>query len=58
MTEQKSSSPVAGGFILAISVLGGALIGATQGQATIGFLTGLGVGAVIATLMWPINRRR
>ena len=57
MTEPKSSSPVAGGFIMAVGVLGGAIIGATQGQPTIGFLAGLGVGAVIATLMWVMSRR-
>jgi len=48
--------PTAGGFILAVGVIGGTAIGVSQGQATIGFLAGLGVSAAIAVAMWWRSR--
>jgi hypothetical protein len=56
--QTPSRSPMAGGFIIAIGVIGGALIGAVKGQPTIGFLIGFGIGAVIAAAIGLIGRRR
>ncbi len=53
-----SRSPMAGGFILAVGVLGGALTGAVLGQPTIGVLTGFGLSAAIAAALWLVDRRR
>jgi uncharacterized membrane protein len=53
-----SRTPIAGGFIIAIGVLAGALIGAFKGQPTIGFLIGFGIGAAVAGAIWLIGRGR
>ncbi len=51
-------STQAAGFILAISILAGAVGGSIVGQPSIGFLTGLGAGVAIAILFWLVERRR
>ncbi|HYJ82577.1 MAG TPA: hypothetical protein VEW26_07035 [Allosphingosinicella sp.] len=57
MSERGRNSQAAG-FILAISILGGAVAGAIAGEASLGFLAGLGAGISIALLFWLIERRR
>jgi hypothetical protein len=54
----KSNAPLAGGFLLCISLLAGALIGIFMGQPSIGFLAGAGIGVAIVTLIWLLDRRR
>jgi len=54
----KSNAPLAGGFLICIAVLSGALTGVLLGQPSIGFLVGIGVGLIIATLIWLLDRRR
>ncbi len=56
--SQRSRSTQAAGFILAISILAGALAGVIAGQPSIGFLAGLGAGVAIALLFWLNERRR
>ena len=46
----------AGGFVLALSIIAGAIGGAMLHQSSIGFLIGLGVGVVLAVLIWVLNR--
>ena len=46
----------AGGFILALSILVGAIVGAMLHQSSIGFLVGLGVGVLLAVLIWVLDR--
>jgi hypothetical protein len=46
----------AGGFVLALSILVGAIAGAVMHQSSIGFLVGLGVGVVLALLIWVLDR--
>ncbi len=46
------SGGTAGGFLVAVGALGGAAIGFSIGEATPGFLIGLGVGAAAALLVW------
>lgn len=48
----------AGGFILAASILIGAVWGAMRHQSSIGLLAGFGVGVVLALAIWLIDRRR
>ncbi|HVQ08647.1 MAG TPA: hypothetical protein VMS43_09450 [Allosphingosinicella sp.] len=48
----------AGGALLALSLLAGALIGVFAGQPSIGFLAGAGIGLLLLTLIWLLDRRR
>jgi len=48
----------AGGFILALSILVGAIVGAVLPQSSIGFLAGLATGVALALLIWLLDRRR
>jgi hypothetical protein len=54
----KSSAPLAGGFLLCIAVLAGALTGVFLGQPSIGFLVGIGIGLTIAVAIWLLDRKR
>ena len=54
----KSNAPLAGGFLLALSLLAGALIGVFLGQPSIGFLAGAGIGLTLLLLIWLLDRRR
>jgi hypothetical protein len=54
----KSNAPLAGGFLLALSLLAGALIGVFLGQPSIGFLAGAGVGLALLLLIWLRDRLR
>ena len=56
--NQPTRSPQAGGAILAGAIIAGAIGGLIVGQPSIGFLAGLAIGAVIATLLWLRDRRR
>ncbi|HEX8063199.1 MAG TPA: hypothetical protein VF535_08275 [Allosphingosinicella sp.] len=56
--SQRTRSTQAAGFILAISILAGAVAGAIAGQPSIGFLVGLGSGVAISLLFWVSDRRR
>jgi hypothetical protein len=47
----------AGGFLVALGMLGGAGVGFAIGQATPGFLVGTGVGVLAAVLVWVRDRR-
>ena len=56
--SQRTRSTQAAGFILAISILAGAVAGSIVGQPSIGFLAGLAAGLAIAILFWLNERRR
>ncbi|TGX54107.1 hypothetical protein E5A73_08265 [Sphingomonas gei] len=58
MTRSSSRTPMAGGFLLAISLIAGSVIGAIRGQASIGFVAGLGVGLALLIAVWLIDRLR
>jgi uncharacterized membrane protein len=51
-------TPQAAGFILATSIIAGAVAGAIVGQPSIGFLAGLAAGVAISVLFWLNERRR
>ena len=48
----------AGGFILAVSIIAGTVVGVVVGQPSIGFLAGAGAGTLLALLFWLAERRR
>lgn len=49
-------TPKAGGMPIALGVMGGAIIGAVFGEATMGLLIGLGAGVAIAIAIWRLDR--
>ncbi len=57
MSKTRRSTQAAG-FILAISIMAGAVAGSIVGQPSIGFLAGLAAGVLIAILFWLNERRR
>lgn len=59
MTDPAPPPPTrAGGVLLAAGILGGVVIGSALGQASIGFLVGLGVGMLAVVGVWYGDRRR
>lgn len=50
-------APKAGGFLLALAIIAGVLIGGLLGQPSIGFLVGVGVGVLLVALVWLLDRR-
>lgn len=48
----------AGGILVAICSIAGAVIGLMQGQVTIGFLAGLVIGGLGAVAVWLRDSRR
>jgi hypothetical protein len=54
----RSNAPLAGGFLLCVALLAGALTGIFLGQPSIGFLVGAGVGLAIAITIWLLDSRR
>lgn len=49
-------APRAGGAIIALGVVGGAIAGVAAGQPTAGVLIGLGASVAIAVLLWLRDR--
>lgn len=49
---------MAGGSLLALSMVVGAVIGIIYRQPSIGFLAGVGVGALLMLLVWLFDQRR
>lgn len=49
---------LAGGFFIAIGMLGGAIIGLVYRQPSLGMVLGLGAGVLIALAIWLLDRRR
>ncbi len=56
MTDSSPPS-AAGGVLVALGSILGAAVGFAIGEATAGFLIGLGLGAVGALLIWWRDRR-
>ncbi len=53
-----TSKPLAGGCFLTICILGGFIVGLAINDPMKGVILGTGVGALLATALWLINRRR
>ncbi|PCD02696.1 hypothetical protein COC42_15035 [Sphingomonas spermidinifaciens] len=52
-----SRGPVAGGAILALTIMAGVVVGVALRQPSIGLLGGIAVGTVISILIWRRDRR-
>lgn len=57
-TPSPRPASMAGGVLIAIGAVFGAFAGAIRGQPSIGFLIGLGIGIVLATGIWLLDRAR
>ena len=49
--------PLAGGALLALSIVVGTIAGSAYLQPSIGFLAGLGVGVLLLVLVYLLDRR-
>ena len=58
MNGPNSHRAQAGGSILALSILVGAVAGIIAGQPSIGFIAGLAVGTAVALILWHRDRER
>lgn len=58
MEQQGGNSSRAGGAIIAVAILIGAITGIRMGQASIGFLTGAAIGIAIAVALYLYDRPR
>ncbi|MDX3910367.1 MAG: hypothetical protein QHC67_11165 [Sphingobium sp.] len=56
MTTPKKTNPTGAGAIIALLALVGAIGGGALGQPSIGLLGGIGVGVIIAVLLWLRER--
>lgn len=54
--DSGSRTPLAGGCLLALSILAGVAAGAAYGQPSIGFLAGAGAGLALLGLVWLLDR--
>lgn len=57
MTTGKKN-PTGAGAVIALSILGGTIIGGLLGQPSGGLLTGTALGIVIAVLLWLRDHRK
>ena len=57
MNDDNGRVSRAGGFILAVTIMAGALIGGRLGQASAGFLIGTAVGVAVALGLYIYDRR-
>ncbi len=59
MNSSNPQSPrLAGGFFMAAGMLSGAIIGLVYRQGPLGMVLGLGLGTVVALIIWLIDRKR
>jgi hypothetical protein len=54
----KSTAPAAGGCLLALGVFGGTVVGIILHQTSLGIMLGVAGGAIAATIVFLIDRRR
>lgn len=57
MTTGNRKNPTGAGAIIALMILGGAIIGGLMGQPSIGLLAGTAIGFLIALLLWLRERK-
>lgn len=56
--DEERRGGLAGGFLLAFSILAGLVIGTLYQEPIIGVLSGFGIGVVLLILVWIVDRRR
>lgn len=52
------SKGVAGGFFIFAGLIAGSILGIVFDQPSIGMVSGMAAGAIIAAIIWLIDRRR
>ena len=57
-SEPPSRSPLAGGVLLALCLMAGAVIGISMGQPSLGVVGGLGAGLLLVAGVWLYDRQR
>jgi hypothetical protein len=50
--------PQAGGFIIAVAIMAGTIIGGLMNQPSVGLLAGLAIGVAAALALWLADRRK
>jgi hypothetical protein len=59
MSGTENSPPrLAGGIFIALGLLIGAIIGVAMDQPSAGAVIGMAIGAVIAVVIWVMDRKR
>lgn len=58
MNRSSKPAPIAGGALLALSLIVGTVVGVRQGQPSIGFLAGLGIGIALLIIVALVDRVR
>lgn len=58
MAKPSSRAPLAGGFLLSMSLIAGALVGVVVGEPSMGLVGGFIVGLALLVAVWAIDRRR
>jgi len=56
MVPDRKTVPLAGGALLALSLLAGTIAGIVLHQPSLGFLAGLGTGLLLLALVWLVDR--
>jgi len=54
----RGGAPIAGGALLALSLITGSVIGVLKGQPSVGFIGGLGAGLALLLIVALIDRVR
>ena len=55
--SSKSNASAAGGFLIALGLIGGAVVGAVRGQPSLSLLIGGAIGVALAVVIWLVDRR-
>ena len=58
MSRSSKPAPIAGGALLALSLVVGTVVGVRQGQPSIGFLAGMAIGIALLVIVALIDRIR
>lgn len=57
-SAQPRKAPIAGGALLALSLIVGTVIGVLKGQPSVGFISGMGVGLALLIAVALVDRAR
>jgi hypothetical protein len=55
--DKNGRNPMGGGAPIALLTLTGVIVGGLMGQPSIGLLAGLGLGVLVAILIWRMGPR-
>jgi hypothetical protein len=58
MEPNSGKASRAGGFIIAVTIMAGALLGARYGQPSLGIVIGTGIGVAMALGLYLYDRRK